>query len=326
MKRDAILTSRSSEVKPGPQHLLEGNALNELDQIQDQSCRLILTSPPYNIGKEYERDRRLTLEQYLQWLEPIVVKLCSKVSDNGHVCWQTGNFIEGGEVFPLDLYFYGMFKKSGFKLRNRIIWRFNFGLNAQNRFSGRYETILWFSKGDDYVFNLDPVRVPQLYPGKRHSAKKTTRAGTLSGNPLGKNPSDFWEFDPENAFKVNPIWDFPNVKGSHPEKTVHPCQFPSELAERCILALTNPGDLILDPFIGSGTTAVAATIHDRRVVGIDKDPRYVALARHRLDLLSRNELPRRPLGQPLRIPQAGESVAQTPLEWTLIRSELGVKK
>jgi DNA modification methylase len=307
-----------------PRHrLIHGDALDKLDEVADGSCRLIVTSPPYNIGKEYERDKRLTLDQYLQWLEPIVDKLCDKVADDGHICWQTGSFIDDGEVFPLDIFFYRFFKQKGFKLRNRIIWHFNFGLHAQNRFSGRYETMLWFTKGDDYVFNLDPVRVPQRYPGKRHSAKKGERAGKPSGNPLGKNPSDFWQFDAEDAFKVNPIWDFPNVKAKHPEKTVHPCQFPLELVERCVLALTGSDDLILDPFVGSGTTAVAAMMHERRVVGIDQDSRYIGLAEHRLQLLEQGELPRRPLGTPVRAPRAGEGVAQMPLEWLEVRKASG---
>lgn len=295
--------------------LIEGDAFEKLDAIPDGSCQLVITSPPYNIGKEYERDQRLSLDEYLAWLKPIILKLCAKVSDEGHICWQTGNFVDGGEVFPLDVYFYQILKDAGFKLRNRIIWHFNFGLHAQNRFSGRYETILWFSKTDSYTFNLDPVRVPQSYPGKRHSSKKGDRAGKPSGNPMGKNPSDYWTFDAEQAFLLSPIWDFPNVKASHPEKTSHPCQFPSELVERCILALTRPGDLVLDPFLGSGTTAIAATVQKRSVIGIDKDPRYIALAKHRLELLARDELPRRPLGKPVRIPHAGESVARKPMEW-----------
>lgn len=293
----------------------EGDALTELDQVADGSCQLVVTSPPYNIGKEYERDKRLTLQQYLQWIEPILEKTCAKLSDNGHLCWQTGNFIDNGEVFPLDMYFYPLIKKAGLKLRNRIIWHFNFGLNAASRFSGRYETLLWFTKGDQYTFNLDPIRVRQLYPGKRHSAKKGERAGHPSGNPKGKNPSDVWEFDPTKALDLCPMWDVPNVKANHPEKTSHPCQFPSELVERCVLAFTNEDDLVLDPFIGSGTTAIAALQHNRRAIGIDRDARYVELAKHRLELLVRGELRTRPLGKPVRRPIPGEAVATLPAEW-----------
>jgi DNA modification methylase len=175
--------------------------------------------------------------------------------------------------------------------------------------------LLWFTKGDDYTFNLDPVRVPQLYPGKRHSAKKGARAGQPSGNPKGKNPSDVWEFDPGKALVLCPIWEVPNVKANHPEKTSHPCQFPSELVERCVLAFTNEDDLVLDPFVGSGTTAIAALQHKRRAVGIDRDARYVELARHRLDLLVQGELRTRPIGKPVRRPVPGEAVASLPQEW-----------
>ena len=293
----------------------EGDALAELDRVSDGSCQLIVTSPPYNIGKEYERDSRLTLAQYLEWIEPILEKACAKLCEGGHLCWQTGNFIDGSEVFPLDIYFYPLIKKIGLKLRNRIIWHFNFGLNSSSRFSGRYETLLWFTKGDEYTFNLDPIRVRQLYPGKRHSAKKGNRAGRPSGNPKGKNPSDVWEFDPAKALDLCPIWEVPNVKANHPEKTSHPCQFPSELVERCVLAFTSEHDLVLDPFIGSGTTAIAALQHNRRAIGIDRDARYVELARHRLELLVQGDLRTRPLGKPVRRPVPGEAVATLPEEW-----------
>ena len=129
------------------------------------------------------------------------------------------------------------FKGFGLKLRNRIIWRFNHGLHCKKRFSGRYETILWFTKNDEYVFNLDPVRVPSKYPGKRHF--KGPKRGQLSGNPLGKNPSDIWDVVQQDW--EDEVWDIPNVKANHPEKTEHPCQFPVELVQRCVLALTQPG-------------------------------------------------------------------------------------
>jgi len=291
------------------------DSLKALDKLADGSVQLVVTSPPYNIGKEYEKDTRLSLDEYLAWLEPIIEKLCAKVSENGSVCWQVGNYVKDGEVFPLDLYFYEFFRKNGLKLRNRIIWHFNFGLHASQRFSGRYETLLWFTKSDDYTFNLDPVRVPQLYPGKRHSSKKGVRAGKLSGNPLGKNPSDFWNFSGEDFFKNNPIWELPNVKSNHPEKTQHPCQFPSELVERCILAFSDPNDLILDPFVGSGTTVIAAMKYNRVGLGIDKSSDYAKLARQRMKLFEKGELKLRPAGKKVRKPKVGEKVSTVPSEW-----------
>ena len=309
-----VIAARSDEKQQSNADwaVLEGDAFEELDKVQDASCKLIVTSPPYNIGKEYERDQRLSLREYIRWLDKIIDKLCQKVSLDGHICWQSGNFVDAGEVFPLDTFFYRMFKRRGLKLRNRIIWHFNFGLHAQTRFSGRYETLLWFTKSDEYTFNLDPVRQPQLYPGKRHSSKKGEKAGQPSGNPKGKNPSDFWTLNPDEELKTG-IWDFPNVKANHPEKTIHPCQFPSELVERCVLALTNEGDLVMDPFVGSGTTAIAALKYNRRVIGIDRDTRYVELARQRI--ADRANLTTRPMGLKVRSPQPGEAVASVPKEW-----------
>ena len=292
-----------------------GNSLNVLDQIEDKSVQLVVTSPPYNIGKEYERDKRLSLEEYIDWLLPIIEKLCKKVSDDGNICWQVGNFVKDGIVFPLDYYFYEIFTAQGCQLRNRIIWHFNFGLHANRRFSGRYETLLWFSKTNAYKFNLDPIRVPQLYPGKRYSSAKGDLAGQPSGNPLGKNPSDFWEFSSKEAFHEDLVWELPNVKANHPEKTPHPCQFPSELAERCVLAFTDMGDTVLDPFVGAGTSVIAAIRHGRSGIGIDRSKDYVELARKRIKAFHNGELKLRSAGDPVRKPRKGEKVAEIPKEW-----------
>jgi adenine-specific DNA-methyltransferase len=200
-----------------------------------------------------------------------------------------GNHIAGPqEVLPLDIALYPIFASHGLRLRNRIVWHFEHGLHCSKRFSGRYETILWFTKGDDYVFNLDPVRVPQKYPAKKQF--KGPRAGQLSCNPLGKNPSD--------------VWIFPNVKHNHVEKTIHPCQFPVELVERLVLALTNPGDLVVDPYMGVGSTAVAAVRHGRRSAGADVVGDYVDLAKQRVSFAAAGILRTRPMDRPVYRPPA----------------------
>ena len=114
---------------------------------------LIITSPPYNVGKSYEI--KTSIEEYLGTQEEIIKRLVDSLSDCGSLCWEVGNFVNKGEVFPLDIFYYQIFKKYGLKLRNRIIWHFEHGLHASKRFSGRYETILWFTKNDEYIFNLD---------------------------------------------------------------------------------------------------------------------------------------------------------------------------
>jgi len=256
----------------------KGDCLNVLKKVDDGKFDLIITSPPYNVGKSYET--KTSIEKYLETQEEIIDELVRTLSEKGNLCWQVGNYIDKGEVYPLDIYYYQIFKKHGLKLRNRIIWHFGHGLHASNRFSGRYETILWFSKTDNYIFNLDNVRVPSKYPGKLHF--KGPKKGQPSGNPLGKNPSDIWEIVEQDWEKA--MWDIPNVKSNHPEKTDHPCQFPIELVERCVLALTNEKSGVLDPFAGVGSSVIAAIKNDRNAIGIERDETYCKITRQRIDL------------------------------------------
>jgi adenine-specific DNA-methyltransferase len=323
-RKDAVRTTskkshdrkRASKLRLGVAKLTKGDALEKVRALPKEHYSLIISSPPYNIGKIYERKKRLTIEDYKAWQEELAAELVKKLKRNGSLCWQVGNYIKNGQVYPLDMLFYEIFSQNGLKLRNRIIWKFNFGHNADRRFSGRYETVLWFTKSDNYQFNLDAVRIPQLYPGKRHSKAKGSKAGLPSGNPKGKNPADYWEFSALNDFSLNPIWDIPNVKANHPEKTSHPCQFPIELAERCILAFTNKGDSVLDPFVGTGASVIAAVKNQRNGTGIDKERRFLRLAEERLSLLRKGELEIRPLGRPVRRPIRTEKVSRVPEEWT----------
>ncbi len=290
--------------------LLEGDTLDTLRTMPDGTAKLIITSPPYNIGKEYET--QVELEHYLDWLRPIIAELHRVLHPHGSVAWQVGNFIDDGEVYPLDIWFYPIFKHLGFKLRNRIVWHFDHGLHASHRLSGRYETMLWFSKGDEYTWNLDPIRVPSKYPGKRNF-KPGPNYGKPSGNPLGKNPSDIWKLM-VHEWETG-LWDIPNVKANHPEKTIHPCSFPIELVERCVLAMTNEGDVVLDPFTGVGSAMLAALRNKRRSIGIDKERRYLDEAKRRIQMLAAGTLPYRTLGKPVHVPTGKEKVSQVPEEW-----------
>lgn len=287
----------------------QGDALKVVSAFEDGKFDLIITSPPYNIGKSYEV--KTSIEKYLETQDAIIQQLVRVLSDRGSLCWQVGNFVDKGEVFPLDIFYYQIFKKYGLKLRNRIIWHFGHGLHASNRFSGRYETILWFTKTDDYIFNLDNVRVPSKYPGKRHF--KGPNKGKPSGNPLGKNPSDIWEIVAQDWEKE--LWDIPNVKSNHPEKTEHPCQFPIELVERCVLALTDESGWVLDPFAGVGSSVIAAIKNNRNGVGIDRDEHYCSVARQRIRDLNEGRLKIRPITKPIHTPSKTDKVAQVPKEW-----------
>lgn len=289
--------------------LINDNAFQALNQIKDEKFDLIITSPPYNIGKSYEI--KTTIENYLEGQEKIIKELVRVLSEKGSLCWQVGNYVENGEIFPLDIFYYQIFKKFGLKLRNRIIWHFGHGLHASNRFSGRYETILWFTKSDDYIFNLDDVRVPAKYPGKRHF--KGAKKGQLSGNPKGKNPSDIWEIVLRDWEKE--LWDIPNVKANHPEKTDHPCQFPVELVERCVLALTDKNSWVLDPFMGVGSSIIASLKNDRNAIGIEKDKNYCSTTQERITSLKEGILKTRPMNKPIHSPSEKDKVAKRPNEW-----------
>jgi len=256
--------------------------------LPDESVQLIVTSPPYNIGKSYER--RSTLDTYVQGQARVIAECVRLLSPSGSLCWQIGNHVEDGEIFPLDMVLYPVFREHGLHLRNRVVWHFEHGLHCSKRLSGRYETILWFTKSDDYVFDLDAIRVPSKYPGKKYF--KGPKAGQLSCNPLGKNPSD--------------VWIFPNVKNNHVEKTTHPCQFPVELVERLVLSLTRPGDAVLDPYMGVGSSVVAALKNGRAGYGCDIVQEYVDIAWERVHDLRAGRLRTRPMGKAIyQPPQRG---------------------
>lgn len=287
----------------------KGDSLTVLKKIEDGKFDLILTSPPYNIGKSYET--KTSIEEYLETQEEIIDQLVRTLSDKGNLCWQVGNYVDKGEIFPLDIFYYEIFKKHGLKLRNRIVWHFGHGLHASNRFSGRYETMLWFSKTDDYIFNLDNVRVPSKYPGKLHF--KGPKKGQPSGNPLGKNPSDIWEIIQQDW--DTGMWNIPNVKSNHPEKVDHPCQFPIELVERCVLALTNENSWVLDPFSGVGSTVLGAIKNNRNAIGIEKEEAYCKIAKQRIEDLKEGRLKIRPINKPIHKPTGKDKVSQVPEAW-----------
>jgi adenine-specific DNA-methyltransferase len=252
--------------------------------LKSETMQLIVTSPPYNIGKSYEA--RTSLNAYVQSQAQVISECVRLLHPQGSLCWQVGNHVHNGQIFPLDMELYSVFREHGLKLRNRIVWHFEHGLHCTKRLSGRYETILWFTKTDDYVFNLDPIRVPSKYPGKKYF--KGPKVGQLSGNPLGKNPGD--------------VWIFPNVKNNHVEKTIHPCQFPVELVERLVLSLTNPRDAVFDPYMGVGSSVVSALKHGRAGYGCDVVKQYVDIAWDRVHALRAGTLETRPMNKPVYNP------------------------
>lgn len=272
-----------------------GDCLEFLKGLPPECFQLIVTSPPYNLGKEYER--RVHLDLYLEQQRPVIEECVRTLKTSGSICWQVGNYVDNGSIVPLDVALFPVFRDLGLRLRNRIIWHFEHGLHCSRRFSGRYESILWFTKSEDYLFDLDAVRVPQKYPGKKYF--RGPKAGQYSCNPLGKNPGD--------------LWIIPNVKSNHVEKTSHPCQFPVELVERLVLSLTRQDDWVFDPFLGTGTTVIAAIRQGRRGVGAEIHPKYIEIARNRISDAIEGRLPVRPMARPVFDPRdAGESMRTAP--------------
>ncbi|MBE0540927.1 MAG: site-specific DNA-methyltransferase [Verrucomicrobia bacterium] len=285
--------------------IFPGDCREMLSQIPPETVQLVVTSPPYNLGKEYEN--KLHLAEYTAQQRQVIRDCVRVLKPNGSICWQVGNYVEAGAIIPLDSLLYPVFAEFGLRMRNRIVWHFEHGLHCSRRLSGRYEVILWFTKGDDYVFNLDPIRIPQKYPGKKYF--KGPKAGQYSCNPLGKSPGD--------------VWVIPNVKSNHVEKTRHPCQYPVELIERLVLALSRPGDWVLDPFLGTGTSIIAALRHNRRGVGAELVERYVQIARQRIQQAADGTLPVRPMDRPVFDPKdAGRALLTAP--W--LESENGHKQ
>jgi adenine-specific DNA-methyltransferase len=269
----------------------EGDNLDFIETLPSGSVDLVVTSPPYNIGKSYET--RTDLQVYLNAQRALIASVDRVLSPTGSVAWQVGNWVDNGRIVPLDIVLFPLFSERGFLLRNRIVWTFGHGLHSRRRFSGRYETVMWFTRDtEDYYFDLDAVRIPQKYPGKRHY--KGPKTGEYSGHPIGKNPSD--------------VWEIPNVKANHVEKTEHQCQFPIALVQRLVRALTPQAGVVFDPYLGAGSSICAAVMEGRRGWGCELVAEYAEIARARVTQALEGSLPYRPLERPIFVPEPGSAL------------------
>jgi DNA modification methylase len=240
-----------------------------MKELEDKSVDLMVTSPPYNIninygnkwengkliaskGKKYKDN--LEEEQYRDMIQNCINETKRVLKDNGQIWFNIKNRYDKGNMIPpfwiLD-YFQDMY------LKNIIIWNFDWGGSTSKRFCSRYEYVFFFTKNkDDYKFNLDDVKIPALnYRPDRYKSQL-------------KNPSD--------------VWRISLVSGNSPERTEHPAQYPEELIERIIKTGSNPNDLILDPFMGSGPTAVVAKKLGRNYVGYETELEFINIANKRL--------------------------------------------
>jgi adenine-specific DNA-methyltransferase len=289
--RGALQSMRSGVMST----LYQGDSFDLISKMPDASVDLVVTSPPYCMGMEYERAK--TVQDFLQAHKKMLPEIVRVTKPGGSICWQVGYHVSKRTAYPLDYAIFSVLEgNKEVALRNRIIWSFAHGLHNSNRFSGRHETLLWYTKGNDYFFDLDAVRVPQKYPGKRHY--KGPDKGKFSGNPLGKNPGD--------------VWDIPNVKGNHIEKVGHPCQFPVALVQRLVRAFCPSNGIVLDPYMGAGSAGVAAITDGRRFVGAEIDKKYFSLASGRLKAAAKGKATFRPIERPIFEPDPRSELATIP--------------
>lgn len=275
--------------------LFMGDCMELIGKLPDGCIDVTITSPPYCIGKKYETSR--SVEDFIAAHKVILPEIVRITSDGGSICWQVGYHVSNQSAYPLDYPVFSILSGiKGVTLRNRVIWSFGFGMHQTSRFSGRHETVLWFTKGSKYYFDLDAVRTPQKYPGKRRY--KGPKKGEFSCNPRGKNPGD--------------VWDIPNVKAAHVEKLDHPCQFPTGLASRLVRALCPKSGVVFDPYSGTASTGVAALVNGRRFLGSEVNEDYEYMAHTRLLSACNGTARVRPVERPIYVAGPKEAVAQRP--------------
>jgi adenine-specific DNA-methyltransferase len=240
------------------------DCLEGMKQLPKGIIDLTLTSPPYNIGKAYET--KLSLDEYLKWCEEWICEIYRLTKDHGSF-WLNLGYIEmqnKAKAIPIP---YLLWDRIPFYMMQEVVWNYAAGVACKKRFSPRNEKFLFYVKNKDYyTFNLDKVRDPNVkYPNQKKNGK-------LKCNPIGKNPTDVWQIKKVTSGKNR----------SPKERTAHPAQFPLEVIDRIIKVSSNADDLILDPFMGSGSTAECALRNDRYVIGFEIDDQYTAYTKDRI--------------------------------------------
>ena len=245
--------------------LYKMDCIEAMRKINSSCINLTITSPPYNIGKEYEKV--LPLEKYLSWAHEWMNEIYRITTNDGAFFLNIG-YLEipfKGLAVPLA---YLLWDKTPFYFIQEIVWNYGAGVACSNKLSPRNEKILWYVKNNKrYTFNLDDIRDKNVkYPNQKKNGK-------LRCNTLGKNPSDVWQIAKVTSGKNR----------ASPERTPHPAQFPTDLIVRIIKGFSNKNDIILDPFIGSGTVADVAIKNERLVIGFDIEEKYLKYAIRRFN-------------------------------------------
>jgi adenine-specific DNA-methyltransferase len=245
--------------------IYQGDCLELLKRLDDAVLPLTVTSPPYNIGKEYESIQEV--DDYLAWCESWIQQL-HRTCDSRGAFWLNLGYIslEGkAKAIPIP---YLLWDRVPFFLLQEVVWNYSAGVASRRTFSPRNEKFLWYVKNaNDYVFDLDAVRDPNVkYPNQRKNGK-------LKCNPLGKNPTDVWQIPKVTSGRNR----------SSKERTPHPAQFPIALIERIVKACSTEGDVVLDPFLGSGSCIEAALRAGRCAIGFELNSDYVDIAAERIE-------------------------------------------
>lgn len=238
-----------------------------LDGLPSESISLLLTSPPYNIGKSYagsSSSDRMRHQYYKHWMGMIICEFGRILKPGGTAILQSGMTYDDGRMpVWLDMLFYPELREAGLVPVNRIILAYDHGLFPKRRLAGRHETALVFYKeGAEQIFNPNASRTPAKHPGKRRYHGKNI--GEIATHPLGSAGTDVWRAPGTD------VWPMVAIKHNNPEKTNHPAQFPYEFAKRCVLTYSLPNDdIVCDPFSGSGTTQAVCAATGRNFVGAD---------------------------------------------------------
>lgn len=240
------------------------DCLDAMIRLPPAIIDLTITSPPYNIGKEYEK--KLEINDYLDWCE-LWIKEIYRLTDNCGTFWLNLGYQEVpdiGKAIPIS---YMLWNRIPFFMIQEIVWNYGAGVACKKFFSPRNEKFLWYVKNsENYTFNLDEVRDPNVkYPNQKKNGK-------IKVNSKGKNPTDVWQFSKVTS----------GCNRSSKERTPHPAQFPISVIDRIIKACSNDNDIILDPFLGSGTTAVACLSLGRLVIGFEINKNYCDIAIDRI--------------------------------------------
>lgn len=240
------------------------DCLDAMKKIEKEAIDLTITSPPYNIGKEYETNK--PTQEYIDWCKQWMNEIYKVTKDNGAFWLNLGYFElpQKAKALPIA---YLLWDKTPFYFIQEVIWNYGAGVAAKKFLSPRNEKLLWYVKNqDNYLFNLDSIRDKNVkYPNQKKNGK-------LRCNPLGKNPSDVWQIQKVTSGKDR----------SSKERTEHPAQFPEALIDRIILASSNKKEVILDPFLGSGTTAISALKNERKIIGFEISKNYCEIAKQRI--------------------------------------------